>query len=199
MYPELSDKELFEEWKKGSDEAFKDFFNRKFSRLLHFASAYIRKDFNAEEAVMDLFFNIWKRRGEIEIPGEIDSYLYRALKNRIIDHYRRPASVIEPITDTTAGKIMVPACDNGILSQELESVYENAVSRLSPQRRLVFELSRKEGKSYAEIAGTLNLSVNTVENHISASLRIIRKSLRHADVILPFFIPLILNCSFIKF
>jgi RNA polymerase sigma-70 factor, ECF subfamily len=48
---------------------------------------------------------------------------------------------------------------------------------LPPICRQVFLLSRYEYKSYSEIAGLLNISVNTVEKHIGKALSILRNAL----------------------
>jgi RNA polymerase sigma-70 factor (ECF subfamily) len=55
---------------------------------------------------------------------------------------------------------------------------EQELSRLSPQRQKVFRLSREQDMSYTEIAATLNISPNTVKNHISAALEQLREGLK---------------------
>jgi RNA polymerase sigma-70 factor (ECF subfamily) len=57
---------------------------------------------------------------------------------------------------------------------ELEIIKEEALELLTPRRRQIFEMSRNEGKSYKEIARELNISSNTVRNHMSSSLETLR-------------------------
>lgn len=181
MISKLTDHDLFEAWKEGSEKAFEQLFNKHYPRLLLFASANLRKDFDAEELTMDLFYSLWKRRETIEVPLSVEAYLYRSLRNRIIDHYRkRPYQSVE--VHTLEDTLSSPSCDTNMLTRELEDLYDKTLNKLSPQRKLVYQLSRIEGKTYAEIADALNLSVNTVENHISASLRFIRSRLRESGI-----------------
>lgn len=49
---------------------------------------------------------------------------------------------------------------------------------MPPQRRMVFNLSREEGLSYKEIADKLNISTNTVKNHLVKALQTIRQTLK---------------------
>lgn len=53
-----------------------------------------------------------------------------------------------------------------------------AVRSLSPKSREVFEKSREEGMSNAEIAASMNLSVKTVEGHMTKALKEIRLALK---------------------
>ena len=48
---------------------------------------------------------------------------------------------------------------------------------MPPQRKKIFELSRYKGVSNDEIATSLNISKKTVENHLNAALKEIKKAL----------------------
>ena len=61
---------------------------------------------------------------------------------------------------------------------ELEGRINTALKSLPGKCREVFELNRFEGKKYAEIASQLNISVKTVETHMSKALKILRDELR---------------------
>jgi len=57
-----------------------------------------------------------------------------------------------------------------IINQTLEGV---------PQRtREIFQLNRDEGLKYQEIAEKLDISVKTVEAHITSLLKLLRKNLK---------------------
>ncbi|TZF83883.1 RNA polymerase sigma-70 factor [Pedobacter sp. BS3] len=178
-----SDNELFELWKGGNERCFQELFSRHFVRLYKFAARHFRDDGYAEETVMDIFFSVWRRRESIQLNGPFDQYLYKALKNRIIDHYRRPAPVTASFTDLPDSQYCTNSVEDILVDKELNLIYRQALEKLSPQRRTVYELSRIQGLSHREIAARLGLSVNTVENHISASLRFLRAYLRQNDLV----------------
>lgn len=61
---------------------------------------------------------------------------------------------------------------------ELKEKVETAISNLPEHCRRVFFMSRFEDKTNKEIAVTLDISVKTVEAHMTKALRILRKELK---------------------
>jgi RNA polymerase sigma-70 factor (ECF subfamily) len=61
---------------------------------------------------------------------------------------------------------------------ELQKKVQDGLDKLTPSCRKVFEISRFENKKNREIAEELNLSVKTVETHISKALRSLRIDLK---------------------
>jgi RNA polymerase sigma-70 factor (ECF subfamily) len=70
------------------------------------------------------------------------------------------------------------------LKIDYEHIISEAVARLSPQRRLVYEMSRLQGLNHEEIALHLQLSRNTVKNHLVEALRSIRNYLGQNGTVL---------------
>ena len=59
-----------------------------------------------------------------------------------------------------------------------EKMSDIITKHLSEKCRMVFLLSRFEGKSHQEIAELLGISVRTVENHVGHALNVLRRRLR---------------------
>ena len=64
-----------------------------------------------------------------------------------------------------------------LIENELEEEINLAIKRLPAECKTVFEKSRFEGKKYEDIAGELNISINTVKYHIKNALSSLRKDL----------------------
>lgn len=73
--------------------------------------------------------------------------------------------------------------DNGFTSdqyidaEDLNQKIQEVIAELPEKCGIVFSLSRFEEMSYADIAVELNISVKTVEHHISKALRILREKI----------------------
>jgi len=78
-----------------------------------------------------------------------------------------------------------------VIYNELKKVLGEAVSRLSPQQKKVYELGKLEGKKYDEIAGILHISRETVKNHMSEALKSIKSFLLKHEGLLTWLVLLI--------
>src|SRR5690606_36436990 len=74
--------------------------------------------------------------------------------------------------------LAAPSADEQVRRHELEDVFEQKLALLSPQRKLIFIMSRYENLTHDQIARKLNLSVFTVKNHMKASLKHFREQLK---------------------
>ncbi|WP_293311796.1 RNA polymerase sigma factor [Pedobacter sp. UBA5917] len=185
-YPLLSDQQLLEECSRDNLKAFNVLFDRYFTKLYRYALGYVNDECFAEEAMMDLMMWIWEKRHSLNIQGEFKHYIFRAAKNATIKAIRKKAIQSAPI-ESIENHISFTShtADHAILTSELEQCYQNELDLLSPQRKIVFQLSREEELSHAEIADNLDISINTVKNHIKFSLNHFRKGfLRYKDAAL---------------
>ena len=64
--------------------------------------------------------------------------------------------------------------EDEIIYNDYTAIVNEAIEALPVKRKKVFTLSRNEGFTYAEIAKTLGISVNTVEIHMTNALRDIK-------------------------
>lgn len=183
-YHKLSDHLLLEECRQDNLRAYDQLFERYFGKLYHFSLNYVKNAAVAEELVMDLMFNIWKKRKDLEINGEFSAYLFTAMKNVMFNHLRKKELLTTDISflpeqAATAGHL----ADHHLQYKELEQVYQLKLSQLSPQRRKIFKLSREEQMTYPQIAESMNLSVNTIKTQMLVSLKYLRESLKeHIDI-----------------
>ncbi|ETZ24884.1 hypothetical protein N824_01245 [Pedobacter sp. V48] len=183
-YQKLSDQFLLEECRQDNLRAYDQLFERYFAKLYHFSLNYVKNAAVAEELVMDLMFNIWKKRKDLQINGEFSAYLFTAMKNVMFNHLRKKELLTTDISflqeqAATVGHL----ADHCLQYKELEQVYQLKLSQLSPQRRKIFKLSREEQMTYPQIAESMNLSVNTIKTQMLVSLKYLRESLKeHIDI-----------------
>ncbi|MBD1362661.1 RNA polymerase sigma-70 factor [Mucilaginibacter sp. ZT4R22] len=180
---EYNDDQLLAQWKQGSKQAFNVLFNRYFNKLLQFTVKRINDKELAEELVMDVLFRLWQHRDNLNAENSLNAYLFRSVMNGIVDHLRKNAIQTLSLDGLVMEHPGVPSHENQLHQLELNAIYLETLTGLSPKRKRTFELSRQEGKSHKEIAAEMDISVSTVKQHINATLGVLRETMKeHTDV-----------------
>ena len=193
----LSDNNLLDECKKDNLKAFDILFERYSTKLYNYAMRYINDESQAEEAMMDLMLWVWEKRHNLNLEGEFQSYIFRAMKNATIKAIRKKPLILEPIElFENDSRLISSSADYYLIEKEMELAYLEKLDMLSPQRKRVFQLSREENLSHAEIANNMDISVFTVKNHIKAALSHFREHLNGITEITMAFILIGLSIFF---
>ena len=159
------------------ENAFRILFLEYFSSLCVFAHRYIESWGACEDVVQDTFFNIWKNRKSLDISDSGRNYLITCVRNRCVDYLRKKDSEALWQQKEIMNDILSPT-EDFYSARELEEMLNNSLSRLPENIRLVFEQNRFEGKTYAEIAAEMQISVKTVEAYMTKALRQLRTDLK---------------------
>jgi len=173
--------------KRGDELALEYFFNKYYKYLVVTAYKILHDDFMAKDIVQDVFFHLWEKRSSWEII-DIKSYLRRAVYNKSIDVIRkkkRKGGWTEEITDIDHPQESSNIMEN-IEANELQEKINKAIDSLPDRCRTIFCLSRFENLSHKEIASQLDISVKTIENQITKALKIMRKHIYTAELLLLF-------------
>lgn len=179
VYSKLSDSELLDLLKQDRQQALSALYHRYWDKLLVIAANRIDTYELAEEAVQDVFVSLWKRRHDLELTHKLSTYLAVAIKYRVIrqqqNQFRYTTKVEESVDSDESG--FAPLADERVLEKEILERIEASVQRLPEKCRIVFRMSREDGKTYKQIAAELEISEKTVEQHMSKAIRHLRSDL----------------------
>ena len=140
--------------------------------LCLYALHYVHNTDISEDIVQDSFFSLWERINSVEIEN-VKAYLYKTVRNRSLD-YLKENSIYE--TNLSPFDLEDILTDEEAEERSLaEARMWTIIDTLSERCREVFLLNKRDGMKYKEIADRLHISVNTVDNHISKALRLIRE------------------------
>ncbi|PST84319.1 RNA polymerase sigma-70 factor [Pedobacter yulinensis] len=174
-----SDTELLELLKSGSSRAFTALYNRYWEKLYITAYHRLADETEAEEAVQDIFTDLWLRRETLQLTHTLNTYLAAAVKYRIIAALARNKKKLQFAAEQAlSGPALRDTTEEWLLEKELQAQILACVDQLPEKCRIVFRLSRELGKSNAEIAAELGIAQKTVEGHMTRALQELRTALQ---------------------
>lgn len=179
------DTQLLQELTRGSEAALRKLFATYRDRLFFYITRITKSEQVAEELVMDVFMKIWTGRESLKEVDNFDGYLFRIAKNKSIDFLRSAAGStrLQELLWEQIQTISSDHADTLLLVKEFQNTQRDAVQALSPQRRKVYKLRHEEQLSHEEIATELNVSRNTVNNHLVEAQKLVHRYMaQHMDL-----------------
>ncbi len=179
----LSDeKPILERVAEGDQAAVSDFISRYGDLVWSLARRYLGNHMEAEDAVQEIFIEIWKNAGRYDrnVASEV-AFISTITRRRLIDRLRqfnrRPG--MESIDDQVgASQPTVPSTLND--DAEVAQV-ERVLSDMDPKHREILSMSLYEGYSHSEIAETLEMPLGTVKTRVRRGLMHVREQLKLAE------------------
>ncbi|WP_316802965.1 RNA polymerase sigma-70 factor [Pedobacter nototheniae] len=183
----LQDIELLLKLKDGDPSAFAEIYNQYRSKILVYAAALCKSADLAEEIVQEVFIKIWQKRSQINTDRLFSAYIKKITLNHVLNHLKK-VSREKALQKELFGYIEVlrNSTEEKLFEKELLKTYDEAISNLPPQKKLIYHMSRTEELSHDEIAKKLNISKNTVKNHMVEATRFIRNYVSKNDSVVCF-------------
>jgi RNA polymerase sigma-70 factor (ECF subfamily) len=176
MVLDANDQELTEACQRGDRDAFRQLFEGYKDKVYSIALRYSGDPSVAMDIAQDTFLKLFSSIRDFRRDANFESWLYRMVVNRCLDHYRGRRRL-------TALLDLFRAPDETALSRLLRSEKEREVQRvvakLPGEQRIVVILRYSEGLSYEEIAEILNCSIGTVSSRLNRAHKILERRLSH--------------------
>lgn len=155
------------------DRTYKSYYHP----LCFYAAKFVSAD-DAEDIVENLFLRLWNKKQVFESTAHMQAFLYVAVKNACFDWIKvnKNAGQRHDRAAADSSPINEDHLDTLIKAEVLAEIYR-AVNNLPAQCSKVIRMGYLEGLSNTEIAEQLGLSEQTVKNHKSRGLTILRENL----------------------
>lgn len=180
---QYDEKTLLAEIASGNERAFRQLLDIYRDRFYAVAFKMTQSDETAKDIVQEVFMNIWKNRENLVKVDHPSSYFFTAVYRKIYHHYRMLASKRRFFQSASAIKASENTTDEMVLANECKEWISQAITQLPPQQKLVFKLSKEEGMNREDIARQLEISPNTVKNHLSDAIKFIHTFLSKYSLI----------------
>jgi RNA polymerase sigma factor (sigma-70 family) len=178
------DRDIWIAFKAGDEKALELLYNRHFKALAGYGYRITCDASLVEDAIQDVFVDLWRRRDHLSEIENVRFYLFRALRNQLNRNIRHDlfdgAEDIDDFLDYLA-----------TLSSEQQSIelevqlsqtqaIQKALGQLSQRQREAVHLRFFQGLSLDESANLMGIPKQVVKNLLSKSYAILRLSLKAA-------------------
>lgn len=161
------------------ENAFCEIYSIYKNKLLYFAMKFVKSREFAEDICHDTFFALWQNRHYLDVNLSFSSFLYTIARNRILYMMRKAENEKQLKENISSQAINYNEDTHDFVSiNELKAILSQATDKLPRRQREVFEMSREKGMSHKEIAEVLGVSIHTVQEYVSASLKAIHQELK---------------------
>lgn len=180
-----SDEQLISSYLAGSEKSLNIVINRHRSRLLYFIVSKVNDISLAEDIFQDTYIKVINtlKRGMYNEQGKFISWVTRIAHNLIIDYYRkikknkfvRPNesyNIFDFVSDTEQSK------EDLMINERISSELKLLINYLPENQKNVLKMRFYSNMSFAEIAESQNLSINTALGRMRYALINLRKIIK---------------------
>lgn len=174
-----ADRALLARIQEGDDDAFASLFHEHYDAVCDYAARFVRDSAVAEDLAQEVFARVLERRYTIQVETTWRGYLIRAVRREALHHLRHGQVVVRHAARAAEGDapFQLPSAEDWVANAEISALVETAAGALPPRVQEAFLLRWRYELRYEEIASAMDLSVKTVEMHLTRALKAIRAAL----------------------
>ncbi len=128
----------------------------------------------SENILQDSFVTLWEKRASIDTQKPLANWLFQVSYNKSLTQLKK--NLKQSLAFKYIESDMTLADEKDVYLKEVKlKILEEAIVKLSPQKRKVFDLCKIQGKSYEESARELNISKHTVKEYLSVAVKAVKE------------------------
>lgn len=165
-------------------KALEELFNYYYPRLYNFSKMFLKLEEGIDDILQEVFIKIWNNRSNIRNSSSFNPFIFTITRNLLLNELRKQLNN-QKLKDKVQ-KLSIAEEYNSFEKleySELQGIVDQIIDKLPEKQQQVFILSRTHGLSHKEISEKLNISVKTVEYHITQSTSSIKSKLKQLGII----------------
>jgi RNA polymerase sigma-70 factor (ECF subfamily) len=176
---EPDDRQLVETIRGGDADAFAVLVRRKTTKVYALCYRIIGNAEDAKDISQLVFLKLWENLEKYDAQYAFDTWLYRMVTNVAIDFMRNRQSRDNAVNSNLrlVRTSIEPEQGVSVQRKEIEAVFEEVSSTLSPKQKTIFVMNQMEDMPSAEIARVLGCRESTVRNHLFNARKVMQVQL----------------------
>ncbi|MDN3690034.1 sigma-70 family RNA polymerase sigma factor [Cyclobacterium jeungdonense] len=171
--------ELFILIAEGNKNAFDEFFELFYTKLVNFSKFILEDKGMAEDVVSEVLTNLLIDKERVFRMKNFEAYLYTAVKNKSltkINKHRKELKI--ECGDEDNNHFIYSITPHQLLEeQELNHLIQSLVNNLPKKRKMVFQLIKDDELTYRQVGEIMEISERTVEVHLKLAIRSFREEI----------------------
>lgn len=184
QWHEMHDAEIWNSFREGSWAALEYIYRTYTKDLFNYGMKICAHSNLVEDAIQELFVELWNSRENLAGTEKIKFYLLKALKWKIAHQRKRERKIYgeQTLEDVMEVQVVLPFESKSLsdqLSEEKRACLYKAINKLPHRQKEILQLLFFEGLSHQEVAEIMNIRVRSVYVTACRALASLRKNLQH--------------------
>lgn len=179
---------LWQSFKNGDAQAYELLYHQHYKVLTQYGFKIIQDTALVQDAIHDVFVDLWRRREHVSMVDHPKFYLIKALRNQLIRNTRhdvfQDSTEIDHFLDVLVSLSEEQKHVNHESENELITRLQSAIAQLSPRQQEVIHLRFYSGLSVDEISEVMQLTKQSVHNLLSRTYAVLRITIELAIVLI---------------
>jgi RNA polymerase sigma-70 factor, ECF subfamily len=179
--PQSDDRQLVDASLAGDTAAFEELVRRKTTKVYSVCYRVVGNPEDAKDVSQLVFLKLWENLAKYDPAYAFDTWLYRMVTNVAIDYLRNRQSREAAVNSNLRLVRTATDAEQSALLQkkEIERVFTEVSSALSPKQKTIFVMREMEDISSAEISRILGCRESTVRNHLFNARKLLQQQLQN--------------------
>ncbi|SMC89695.1 RNA polymerase sigma factor [Pedobacter nyackensis] len=178
MKTEFCDLEsLWSRLRNGEEEALFGLFKDLYNPLFNYGFSLYGTKENVEDAISQVFLELWEKRLTLKSVANVKSYLFTYLRRKISWEHEKEIKCILPDREMYEVSVM----DYMVQLQTEEEIRRrvlNAINKLPPRQKQLIMFKFYQNLGYDEISEITGLATQSIYNNIHQSLKSLHEELK---------------------
>lgn len=169
----------FDLYKKinADSEPFKALFELYKGKVYNLALSILKNKEDSEDVLVEVFASLHLIQDKFDEIDNLDAYIFTVTKHKSFNALKKKKSHFEKFKSFEK-EDMLNYLHNSIEVdlhfKETNAIIISIIDKLPKQQKVIFELIKLQGFKRKDVAEQLNLSENTIRNHLNAAMKIVK-------------------------
>ena len=150
-------------------------------RLFRLALRITMNRAEAEDVVQDTLLRVWEQRGQWEQIDNLEAFAIATCRNRAFDLAKRAGRNTKSLDEIENFQLSTFNSQLSLEAREQVSLVRRLMDDLPEMQRTIMLLRDIEGKTYQEIAETLDISETQVKVYLHRARTKIKERIKHEN------------------